>query len=420
MIIWLVHHGGEPTPIDPENFRMRRMGMLAEAAALRGHDVVWWNSTFFHIAKTQRFAGNHTVQMNDKIRVNFIRAKSYHKNISLARIQNHRQLGREFASWARREKKPDLILSSLPILEMSDEAVLYGCEMNVPVVLDIRDIWPDAILDMMPTWTQPVVRIAMSTYFRMAQRTCKGATAICGVTDEFVQWGLNYGGREVRKDDGVFPFGYKRLKLTSEAKQRTDSFWNSKGIRCDPDIPIICFFGLINHQFDFDTVFQAVNEIQQSRRIQLVICGKGETLEQYRQAFRDNPDICFPGWVDAEQIWTLMQRSSFGLAPYINSPNFQMNIANKPIEYLAGGLPLLCSLSKGPLSRLTEKENCGIVYNGSASTLRQALEESLVEHTIHTRMVRNAHRVFNEKYDALQVYEKMVMHLESVQSKAKP
>ncbi|QDS99803.1 glycosyltransferase family 4 protein [Adhaeretor mobilis] len=416
MKIWLVHHGGEPTPSDKQQMRLRRMGMLAEAAIQRGHEVVWWNSTFLHINKTQRFDTSCTIDYSPQLRLNYLHARPYEKNISLTRIRNHQDLGRNFAKLARQEPKPDVILCSYPVPELCDEAVRYSRETNTPVALDVRDIWPHAMLDMMPASAQPFARVALSPYYRMARRVFRDATSICGITQEFMEWGLAQGRRKKSDSDRVFSFGYQPLDLDSAQQSDASKFWASQGVGVDPSVPVLCFFGLVNHQFDFKPVFEAVQRLQKNKRVQLVICGKGESIEQFRQQMSGNPDILFPGWVNAEQIWELMQLSSYGLAPYVDSPSFRGSIGNKPIEYLAGGLPILCSLSEGPLYRLAETEQCGFAYQGCAKMLETKLAALLASPDSHRALVGNARSVFADRYEASRVYGGMVRHLEDIAS----
>jgi hypothetical protein len=57
----------------------------------------------------------------------------------------------KFYKYAQEEVKPDIILSSLPILKLSLSAVEYGKKMNIPLVLDMRDMWPDVFLGYIPS-----------------------------------------------------------------------------------------------------------------------------------------------------------------------------------------------------------------------------------------------------------------------------
>jgi hypothetical protein len=53
MRVWLITVG-EPLPLDGPGERMLRTGILAAFLAARGHEVVWWSSSFDHVRKRQR------------------------------------------------------------------------------------------------------------------------------------------------------------------------------------------------------------------------------------------------------------------------------------------------------------------------------------------------------------------------------
>ena len=68
-------------------------------------------------------------------------------------------IGCKFYKYAQEEVKPDIILSSLPTLKLSLSAVEYGKKMNIPLVLDMRDMWPDVFLDYIPSWAKGMAHI---------------------------------------------------------------------------------------------------------------------------------------------------------------------------------------------------------------------------------------------------------------------
>jgi len=76
----------------------------------------------------------------------------YKKNVSIERIINHHILAYKFSKLAELEVQPDVVLCSYPTIELSLVATKYGKRKNVPVIIDVRDLWPDNFLDMVPMW----------------------------------------------------------------------------------------------------------------------------------------------------------------------------------------------------------------------------------------------------------------------------
>jgi glycosyltransferase involved in cell wall biosynthesis len=284
----------------------------------------------------------------------------------------------------------------------------------VPTALDVRDQWPDLFLDRAPRLARPLGRAALIPYYRMSGAAFRRATAVLGTSQEFVEWGLRRGGRRAGELDRDFPFGYAPPRTSASELEAARKFWRELGIGVDSNVPVVCFFGSLNHHFDFATVFDAARRLAGRQAVQWVLCGDGERLAEFRRQAVDIPGVVLPGWVNGPQIWALMERASFGLAPYVASANFLDNIANKPIEYLAGGLPILSSLGGGALDRLLSDHACGVSYAGDASRLADAVAASIARPADHLSQKQNARRMFAEKFEAARVYGDLADHLASL------
>jgi glycosyltransferase involved in cell wall biosynthesis len=415
MRVWLITIG-EPLPTDEGDNRLLRAGILANLLASKGHDVLWWTSTFDHVRKIQRSDSNRTIKVGDHLNIKMLHAVGYKKNISIRRIFNHIGLARIFSRQAPSEQTPDVILCSLPTLELCLEATRYGRKHGVPVVLDVRDLWPDLFVEFAPAWSRRFARRLLEPLFGMARKACTGAAAIVGVTPEFVAWGLGNAGRAATVWDRDFPMGYHRIELPREECEEALSRWRARGIMENAFVG--CFFGTIGRQFDFETVIGAAKMLRgNGRRYQFVLCGSGDTLGDYRRKAGDCPDILFPGWVNRADIWALMSLSSVGLAPYRNKPNFTMNLPNKPVEYLSAGLPLVSSLS-GVLAKLISECHCGITYEeGKPDSLAEALVRLYDGRDELRVMAKNAKALYERSFIADRVYGEMMGYLQNISEK---
>lgn len=416
MRIWLITVG-EPLPTDGENVRLHRAGIMARQFSAMGHRVVWWTSTLDHWTKKHRFDRDTVVDLNERLRLRQLHAIAYHRNVSVRRILNHCELARKFAAQADLEERPDVILCSLPTLELCAAASAYGKRRGVPVVLDVRDLWPDLMLELLPAWVRPAGRLALAPMFRTVRSACEGATAITGITPQFVEWGLGYARRPRGRWDREFPMGYSAATPSPAALEKARAFWEAHGVTGTTGGGefIACFFGTFGRQFDLETVIAAAERLaRQNRSVRFVLCGTGDRLEHYKQLAANCPNLIFPGWVGAAEIWTLSRMASVGLAPYYSNPNFVTNMPNKPIEYLSAGLPLISSLD-GSLKELLATHNCGLSYkNGNAAEL-ESLITVLLDHPERlAEMSKNALALYQERYVAETVYGNMCRYLEEL------
>ena len=193
MNIWIVAVG-EPLPIEAAQERLLRAGILSKMLVARGHHVTWWTSTFLHMKKRHVFETDRVVDVMPGLQMRLLHGLSYDRNVSLRRLVDHWILGRKFARQAMVEPRPDIILCSFPTIELSFATVKYGRKQGVPVVIDIRDLWPDIFLHLAPRGLKFLVRLVLSPYFVMTRRALAGASAIVAINEGFVDWGVKRGG----------------------------------------------------------------------------------------------------------------------------------------------------------------------------------------------------------------------------------
>jgi glycosyltransferase involved in cell wall biosynthesis len=331
------------------------------------------------------------------------------------RILHHRTLARKFYRSARNETPPDIIHCSLPTLELSALATRFASKRNIPIVLDIRDLWPEIMVQVFPSWAKPAARLLLWPMFWSRKKSCARASAISGITQAFVQKGLWYAGRAANPFDRDFPHGYPNKKPDESSIRAAYEFWKALGIEPNDYRFVVCYFGGFTRRSELHTVIRSACRLYElGRDIRFVICGTGEILEQCKQWARGCGNVLFPGWVGSAEIWTLMQMSSVGVEPYPSDEDFVASIPNKAIEYLAGGLPIVSSV-KGVLEDMLAKQDCGVTYENENHEQLASIISDLYENPARVRkMSRNASAIFQEKFMAEKVYADMSEYLEAL------
>jgi glycosyltransferase involved in cell wall biosynthesis len=414
MRVWLLAVG-EPLPTDDGVDRAWRAGLLTEQLVRRGHEVVWWSSAFDHFRRRQRSPTNTPIGVSPSLTVWHLEGLTYRRNLSLARLRNHRQVADSFRRLAPSQPRPDVVVSSLPTLELCCAAVDYGAAHQVPVVIDVQDLWPDVAIDLAPSILRGAARRMLWWMTREVQYATRRASAIVGLTDEFVQWGLAAAQRTATNGDRAFPMGYSSRVPATVELLRAETTWDDRGLRGHAGQFIVCFFGTLGRMFDFDTVVTAATRLRRTApEVTLVICGAGERLAALRQRARALDNMVLPGHVGAAEVYALMRRSSAGLAPYRPLRNFHDNLPNKPIEYLSAGLPIIAS-RLDVLGRLIKDHGCGISYDhGDDRGLENAVLELVRNPAGRIGMAGRAATLFRQKFLAERVYDDMAAHLEGL------
>ncbi len=408
MRIWIIKVN-EPVP--EENVRLMRAGMIAREFAARGADVTWWTSTFSHNQPAKEYIaepGECRTVMNG-VTLRFVHGPPYRKNVSFARIRHHRHLALDFKAQAPNLPAPNLIFCAYPPIEIVDEATRFGKQLGIPVIVDVRDLWPDAFLDVTPV-PRPIMRLALSPIYARARRTLARATALTAITDPFLDRALLHADRPRRSTDQVVHHAYERSTPALAQREHALDFWKQMGLSFDKSQKIACFFGNLSPTPDLDTPVAALSHLPDvlENTLKMVICGSGEKLDWLREKGKIHKQLIVPGRVGQAEINVLLEKAHLGLLIYPNRDDLLISYPNKVGEYLSGALPILSTLD-GLSGALLRTENIGSTSpSGDPIRFAQQLEALLCDEERYAAMKRNADRVYTERFDAEHVYSQLV------------
>ncbi|MCC7257964.1 MAG: glycosyltransferase family 4 protein [Gammaproteobacteria bacterium] len=407
MNFWIVTVG-EPLPGFSGTSRPWRSGLLAALLAERGHTVTWWVSTVDHFSKSlwMNQSCSHTVSEN--LELQFLHGCLYRRNVSIARYRNHRQIAREFSRIALTRERPDLVLCSYPPIELSEAAVAYAAARDIPVYLDIRDLWPDEILTRVPDPARPVARLALAPLYRAAQRAVRGATGLIGISQAYLDWGLRMAGRHATAQDLVIPLGYTgnldRIRHSPATERRL------RDVGVDPGKQMCWFSGTFVGNIDLGTVIEAARLLADREDIQFVFSGSGERDTAWRRQAAGLNNVIFTGWVGSEELAWLSTVAWAGLGAY--KPNATMSLPNKLFEYMSMGLPILLSLG-GEAERLVTDHGLGDCYRaGDAGHLAALVRQRSTDTGWRSACSRNGRELFQSTFSPDIVYRRYADTLE--------
>lgn len=374
--IWLVQVG-EELPIDPGPPRLLRTALLARELVSRGHDVTFWNSSFNHQRKEQRAATTTTLEIEPNYRVVLLHGRPYRRNVSLARIRSHQDNARAFRRAASAERPPDVILCGTPPFELADAVAAYAVEHGVPFAIDCRDMWPDIIADYLPDAVRAIASPVLAYWQGMHARSLRCATAITGVTDTFVEWGLSSSGRARRPLDRPFHLTLSNAEPAPADLALAERYWDDLLGPRDPDVSIGVFGGALGPRLDLPTIVAAAKALPAGdrKKVRIVICGRGDLEDQLRSAVAGEDGLYFAGWRNAVELHALMRRAEFGLLPYPSTRDFLASFPNKVGEYLFHGLPIMTGLG-GVTEKLLSGRGLLLSYRtGNVASARAVLAD---------------------------------------------
>lgn len=415
MKVWIVQDG-EPIPGIDENTRDWRAAMLAKALVARGHEVLWWASTFDHARKRFRFDAPRTVELQPGLHVHLLHGPGYKRNNSPRRVWHHRALAAAYAHEIASYPPPDLVFCSVPTLELAEQSVIYGRQRHVAVVVDVRDPWPDLYLHLFPAPLRWLARLFLAREFHRAATIFRGADGIIAVSDTYLAWARRYAKR-LSEDDGVFPIGYafSAPKSSPENEEEADRLRQRLGVH--PAGLVVTFVGTFGSSYDLETVIRSaahISRVYPGLDVKIVIAGDGDQAAKLRHMSAGIQTIALTGWLDQDEVARVLRLSSVGLAAY--AKDAIQSLPNKPFEYMAAGLPLLSSLP-GELERLMAEYQIGLHY--TAGDVQSLVEQIvwLAEHPAErVAMGQKARTLFEAQFRADIIYPRLVAHLERVVS----
>jgi glycosyltransferase involved in cell wall biosynthesis len=406
MNIWLITVG-ESMPVG--NNRVWRTAMLAKMLS-ENNKVIRWTSTFDHQQKKYLYNENIKIKVNDNLSRFFLHSKiPYYKNVSFSRIKNHREVALNFEKESQKEIKPDLIYCSFPTIELAFSAVKFGEKYNIPVIVDVRDLWPDIFLDLLPNLLKPFGRVFLRDYLNKTKYIFKNASGITGVSKKYLDFGLKYAEREVTNKDGVFPLGYDD---SVKVELNTEELEELSNLKINTNKINVWFVGSFGKTYDLSPVIKAARKIENKHSaVNFIFTGDGENMNKWVKEANGLENVIFTGWAGKKEIQYLSANSNIGLMAYAKGA--PQGLPNKVFEYMASGLPILSSLQTETKDLLRD-EQIGVTYQAENSeSFIKELEKLIINLNKLEEMGVRSRKVFENNFKSEIIYNNLKEYLEN-------
>jgi glycosyltransferase involved in cell wall biosynthesis len=407
MNVWLIKDG-ENLPIQPDARRMRTW-MLAEELQRQGHETTWWASTHSHQRKTLLFNTDREIDVACGFHLKLLFAGGYRSNRSFGRLLHHARLAAKFRRLAPTQPKPDVIVSAFPTIGLAFEAVVFARPRGIPVVIDIRDPWPDILLELVPPVLRVPARIALHPLERKARASFVGSDSLVACSHGFLDWGLRKAGMARRPADRVFYLGKSRPARDSSG----DSAKIQDLRRILTGKVVFCFVGSFGHVYELDLICDAAASFERegNGQIHFVLAGDGEQFGQVSARAKTLGNLTAMGWLSASDADRLLCVADVGLAPYRQMAGA---MPNKVFDYSAAGLPILSSL-EGEFAEKLAKHGAGVSYSpGDLNAFISHVKTLAASASTRQSMAQESTALFDREFLAASIYSDYVRHVESV------
>jgi glycosyltransferase involved in cell wall biosynthesis len=405
MIVWILKDA-EPLPLKSGQ-RALRAGLLAQELGRRGHQVVWWTSTFSHHFKKFIFERDTRLELMPNVTLLALDVGRYQRNVSFARLFHHRRLGRRFQELAPNEESPHIIVSALPIIDFPFQAARYASGRGVPLIVDVRDPWPAVFADKSPAPLRPLVRWLTLTERRRAAFSLKSAVALTAVSKGFLRWALGLAGRSQAPHDRVFYLGHSGF----EPAQQQSPLPPGMAAVLDGRL-VFTFVGTFGHSYEVELIAKAAQHFHAHRPdVAFVLVGDGHQRARIEQRYAGLKNLILTGWLDTNEVAPILSKSHVGL---VSCRHIRNTVPNKPFEYLAAGLPLLSSI-EGEMEEIIETLGLGLSYRaGDLAGFIQTVDRISGDRKALALWSANATKAFKEHFSASRIYPDFASHIELI------
>ena len=406
MKVWILQTG-EPLQIDNNGARAMRAINLSTSLVDKGHQVTLWSANFDHFTKKHRYKGSRTINHNTNLQIKLIDSVGYKRNQGIKRLIDHAQLAFSLHFALKKMELPDVAFIGYPPIEVAWIMSRFLKKNSIPMVLDVKDIWPDVLLRALPSQTRSVGKLLLSPYYYLMNSTFKSATSISSISQDFLDQSVKIARRAPNISDSVNYLttirpNYAGAEITS-AQEWLDKMGviDNKQTRCS-------FVGSLTSVFDWNCVIEAFK----NSNTELVLAGDGPCFQDLKEKTQNIKNIVMLGRITGIQSKILADRTNVFIAPYKSSLEFSQSLPNKFFDAMEYGKPLLSSVA-GSASQFIVKKNIGLIYS-DIYALKMALNKLETNPDFFRQLGENAIDAYDKDFSGQIVYGKIINNLEKL------
>jgi len=260
----------------------------------------------------------------------------------------------------RRTFRYDVVWASSPPLPVAIPSILLRAILRVPVVLDIRDIWPESAVNIGKLRRGSIMERCGSLLERLAYRFCDGLTCVSKPMKRYLS-------KRTSRPVEVVYNGAPQSQI------------DESGVAPDPRV--FCYAGNLGYAQGLDGVIRAFSMFCASApgrgeyRLNLIGTGAVEAeLRALAEELGIVSQVHFLGVKPKCEAIRLMSAAGATLIPLVDSAAFGMTVPSKVFDCMALGRPIIASI-RGEGREILESTGANVVVDpGDVPALAAAFE----------------------------------------------
>lgn len=297
--------------------------------------------------------------------------------------------------WASRAiARSDLVVTSTPPLSFGFLGVVLARALGRRVVLDVRDRWPDVLVEAgKVSPSSPLVAAASA----MSLTAYRLATLITAVTERDVDVLVSQGAPRDKVLLAVNGVENQVLRMGADSSEKPTQFR-------------IVYAGLLGPAQGVEVLFDALQRADLPLRVDVVGTGSEEpTLASYAE--RLLCEVRFHGALGREDCLAIMKRAHAAFVPLASS-EMRGTVPSKLFEAMALGLPVL-AVASGEAASLVSSAGAGLVSEpGDAEALAENVRRLYYDRAYAAEMGARGREWVAKKFIREEIFAELLSKIE--------
>ncbi|MBN2468880.1 MAG: glycosyltransferase [Deltaproteobacteria bacterium] len=372
--------------------RGTRLPRLAEMLFEAGHEVEYVTTNFSHAYK--RVFPKDEINLCESTlpyQMTLLAIPGYRSNISAWRVfSNVVMTFRHFFYLSHVLRSGDTIVAPSRPVEIIAMVALLKSMRRIRVVLDIRDVWPDA-LQGIGFFKKIVFSIYCNLYLKPS---LKHIDTFVHIAPSFVKWLHRYA---PKADSTFIPPGFDSARWVGMELRRLA---NNESIS-------LVFIGALQYQLD---AMPLLNALVDRPRFSLTLLGDNGTGQRYLEVKKfiekhRMSNIKLKGRMTPEEVVKELRGHDIGVVPMISS-----SLTNKMFDYIAAYLPVI-SLGDNDSSDFVRHYDIGWTAPFEPEIIGNLLDALTAEEV--NRKAKNVQAI-RDQFDRKYLYKRFVDIVEGI------
>lgn len=387
-----------------------RFYYIAQMFVKAGYEVEVITVDFQHFKKEPRDK-KMILEQNYPFKITMVKTPPYKKNVDLRRIYSNKIVAKNIAVYLNiHVKEYDVVYCSIPANNVAAVTSEICRKNQVPFVVDIEDLWPEAMS--MVIKNEKLRRVLLHSMERDAETAYKNASGVIGTSEDYTmrafkrrEKNIPYKTVYVGCDLADFDDGIK--KYAGKIEKPQNEFW-------------VTYAGSISTSYDIRTLIDSGRELAEKKagekEVHIQLLGTGSTKEELEKYVADNhiSNVHFWGFTKYHKMAAVLSKSDVVVNSFVKGA--PQSIVNKIGDYLSSGKPMINTLENPVFCELVEKNQVGVnIEPENVPVLTETILKFM--QGAFSQMGENARKLAETEFDRKVAYQEIVKLAEKVSEK---